>query len=158
MQATTTTTQQFWFLNTLVTVPIGHHAGPDGISVLESRAPCGDSPPLHVHHTEDEAFYVLEGELRIRAGDADLRIGPGEATLATVGVPHTYRVESAAGARWLNVTTRGDFERFVRAMSRPAERSELPGLQGPPTPEQVDALAAAARQHGIKLVGPPLES
>jgi hypothetical protein len=69
-----------------------------------------------------------------------------------------YRVESPEGARWLVITTRGDFERFVRQFSRPAARPELPDPQGPPTPERVDALAAAARQHGIELVGPPLGS
>jgi len=77
--------------------------------------------------------------------------------LAPKGVPHTYRVESREGARWLVITTRGDFERFVHALSRPAERPELPTSQGPPTPEQADALAAAAREHGIELVGPPLD-
>ena len=153
----TTAAQQLWFLNTLVTVRTSHDEGHDGISVLESRGPYGDSPPLHVHHTEDEAFYVLDGELRIQAGDAEFRIGSGEAALAPTGVPHTYRVESAAGARWLIVTTHGDFERFVRALSRPAERPDLPAPEGPPTPEQAEALAAAAREHGIELVGPPLQ-
>jgi mannose-6-phosphate isomerase-like protein (cupin superfamily) len=153
----TMTTPQLWFLNTLVTVRVGHDEGCDGVSVLESRAPYGDSPPLHVHHTEDEAFCVLEGELRLRTDDTDVRIGPGEAVLAPVGVPHTYRVESPEGARWLVVTTHGDFERFVRALSRPAERAELPVPEGPPTPEQAEALAATAREHGIELVGPPLE-
>jgi hypothetical protein len=85
-----------------------------------------------------------------------VRIGAGETLLAPKGVPHTYRVQSPAGARWLVVTRRGDFERFVRALSRPAERPELPTLHGPPTPEEADALAAAAREHGIELVGPPL--
>jgi hypothetical protein len=83
-------------------------------------------------------------------------VGAGEAALAPVGVPHTYRVESPDGARWLNVTTHGDFERFVRAMSRPAERAELPERQGPPTPEQAVHLAATAREHGIEMVAPPL--
>jgi hypothetical protein len=66
-------------------------------------------------------------------------------------------VESQEGARWLVITRRGDFERFVHALSRPAERPDLPPAQGPPTPEQADALAAAAREHGIELVGPPLD-
>ena len=125
--------------------------------VMESLAPHGDSPPLHVHQTEDEIFHVLEGELRVRAGDTEVRIGAGETILAPKGVPHTYRVESHEGARWLVMTRRGDFERFVHALSRPAERPELPTPQGPPTPEQADALAAAAREHGIELVGPPLD-
>jgi quercetin dioxygenase-like cupin family protein len=153
-----TSIDQLWFLNHLVKVRVRHDQGADGISVLESLAPHGSSPPLHVHHTEDEAFHVLDGELRVRARDADVRIGPGETILAPKGEAHTYRVESPDGARWLVVTTRGDFERFVRAFSRPAERPELPDSQGPPTPEQADALGAAAREHGIEFVGPPLES
>ncbi len=69
--------EALWFLGTLTTVRIGHDAGRDGIGVLERRAPHGDSPPLHVHHNEDEAFYVLDGELRIRAGDTEFRVGTG---------------------------------------------------------------------------------
>jgi hypothetical protein len=87
-----------------------------------------------------------------------VRIAPGEAALAPAGLPHTYRVESAEGARWLNITTRGDFERFMRALGRPAEGSGLPVPQGPPGPEQAEELAAAAREHGIDFVGPPLSS
>lgn len=158
MKATTTPAQELWFLDTLVTVRVAHDEGRDGISVLERRAPYGESPPLHVHHAEDETFYVLEGELRIRAGDRDIWIGAGQAALGATGVPHTYRVESADGARWLVITTRGDLERFMRAVSRPAEHSGLPAPQGPPTQEQADALAAAAREHGIEFVGPPLQS
>jgi hypothetical protein len=110
-----------------------------------------------VHHNEDEIFHVLEGELRLRAGDTEVRLGAGETILGPQGVPHTYRVESREGARWLLITRRGDLERFIRALSRPAERSGLPPDQGPPTPEQTNVLAAAAREHGIELVGPPLD-
>jgi mannose-6-phosphate isomerase-like protein (cupin superfamily) len=158
MQSATrcTNTRRLWFFDALVTVRIAHDDGSDGITMLESAQPHATSPPRHVHRNEDEAFYVLEGELRIRVGDADFRIGPGEGALAPVGVPHTYRVESQ-GARWINVTTHGDFERFVRALSRPAERNELPAPQGPLTPEQLEALAVTGREHGIELVGPPLE-
>jgi mannose-6-phosphate isomerase-like protein (cupin superfamily) len=149
--------ERLWFLDTLTTVRVPHNGGEDGISVIETLAPLGDSPPLHVHRTEDEVFHVLEGELRLRAGDGEVRLGAGEAMLAPKGVPHTYRAESAGGARWLVVTRRGDFERFVRALSRPAERPELPAPQGPPSREQADALESAAREHGIELVGPPLD-
>ncbi len=154
---TNTSTQWLWFLNTLGTVRISHFEGRDGISIVEFRAPHGDSPPLHVHRNEDEAFYVLNGVLRMRVGDADVRIGAGETALAPTGVAHTYVVESPEGARFLNVLTYGDFERFVRAISRPAVRPELPPPQGPPTPEQAEALAHAAREHGIEFVGPSLE-
>jgi mannose-6-phosphate isomerase-like protein (cupin superfamily) len=147
--------EHLWFLDTLVSIPVAHGAGADGMSVIESWAREGDSPPLHVHHTEDEVFHVIEGELRVRLGDEELVVGPGETVLASRGTAHTYRVESP-DARWLAITTRGDFERMVRAMSRRAEWAGLPEPSGPPTQEQVDALAAACREHAIELVGPPL--
>lgn len=152
-----TTTQWLWFLNSLGTVRMSHAEGRDGISIVEFRVPHGDSPPLHIHRTEDEAFYVLNGVLHVRVGDSDVRIGAGGTALVQTGVPHTYVVESPEGACFLAILTHGDFERFVRAMSRPATRPELPTPQGPPSPAQAEALAQAAREHGIEFVGPPLE-
>src|SRR4051812_15527011 len=116
-----TTTEQLWFLDTLTIVRVPHDQGRDGISVLERLAPFGDSPPLHVHHAEDETFYVLEGELRIRAGDGDIRIGSGEAGLAPSGVPHPHHVESPQGARRPHAPTPSQFEGFL-------------GPPGPPPP------------------------
>jgi quercetin dioxygenase-like cupin family protein len=149
--------EQLWFLDSLVTIPVAHADGTNGVSVVASSARYGASPPLHVHDREDEVFHVLEGELRLRVDGRDLPLGAGETALAPKGVPHTYRVESPHGARWLVVTTRGDFERLVRSVSRSAERPDLPPPSGPPTPEQIEALAAACRECGIELVGPPLE-
>jgi quercetin dioxygenase-like cupin family protein len=147
--------EPLWFLGTTVRIHASCDEG-DGVSVIESVALEGDSPPLHVHATEDELFHVLEGELRLRVGDDDLTLAAGEAARAPRGVPHSYRVESPR-ARWLVTTARGDFERFVRSLARPAE-SEGPPPQAPPTPEQVDLVASAASAHGIELVGPPLEA
>lgn len=156
MSQTTAAIQHLWFLDTLVSIHVPHSEGADGISVIESRAPHGGSPPLHVHHSEDELFHVLEGELRFRIGDQEMRLGAGESFLAPKGVPHTYRVESVEGGRWLVVTTRGDFERFVRSIARQADHASLPDPLGPPSEEQARGLAAAALEHRIELVGPPL--
>jgi mannose-6-phosphate isomerase-like protein (cupin superfamily) len=152
----TPTPDDFWLLDTLVRVKVAHTAGADSISLLEHAARHGDSPPLHVHTTEDEVFHILEGDFRVRLADGERRAGPGDSFLAPKGVPHSYRVESRGGGRFLTVTARGDFERFVRAMGRPAERLELPPPGGPPPPEAQAALAATARRFGIEIVGPPL--
>jgi quercetin dioxygenase-like cupin family protein len=157
MPATTTQPEHLWFLDTLVRVRIAHTEGPDGISILEHRAPYRDSPPLHVHATEDEVFHILEGKFRLRIGKEDHIHGPGDTVIAPKGVPHTYRIDSANGGRWLTITVRGDFERFVRAMGRPAARPELPPSSGKPTPEAIAALTAKAHQFGIEMVGPPLD-
>ncbi|WP_445504577.1 cupin domain-containing protein [Microvirga sp. G4-2] len=154
MDGAATDHRSLWFLNTHVTIRLSAREGSDGISVLEHRASRGDSPPLHIHHDEDEIFHVLEGDVRYRVGDKERRAGAGETLLAPKGIPHTYRVESAE-ARMLTIT-RGEFENFIRAFGRPAEREGLPDASGPPTPAQAEALARACRQFGIELVGPPL--
>lgn len=156
MSAAASARQDLWFMNTRVAPCVACEDGNDALSVLEHQAPYGDSPPLHIHHNEDEVFRVLDGELRVRIGDREIRARAGETLLAPKKVPHTYRVESPDGARWLTITHGGDFERFVRAFSRPAQRDGLPDPSGPPTPEQAQALASECAQHGIELVGPPL--
>ena len=148
---------QLWFLDSLVTVRVSTSEGPDGLSVLEHRMPYGSSPPYHLHRTEDELFHILEGEYRLKVQDQEQRVGPGTIVLAPKGVPHTYRVESAQGGRCLTITVRGDFERFVRAMSRPAEHPELPKPAGLPSDEALRTLKASAARYGIEFVGPPLQ-
>src|SRR5437867_2535130 len=109
---------QLWFQDSLVTIRVSMSDGQDGISVLEHRVPYGASAVLHLHRTEDEVFHVLEGEFRVRVKDEEHRLRAGDVVLAPKGVPHTYRVESAEGGRFHTITVRGDFERFVRAVSR----------------------------------------
>ena len=145
-----------WFLDTLVAFPVGHDDGADGISVMESRARRGDSPPYHIHRTEDEVFHLLDGEMVLFVDGATQRVRAGETRLAPKGVPHTYRVVSES-ARWLVTTTNGDFERFVRAASRPASRAGLPE-SGPPSADEQAALAELSARHGIDLIGPPLSA
>jgi quercetin dioxygenase-like cupin family protein len=156
MQAKIPAGRQFWFLDTRVVVRLSFEDGHDRISVLEQWIPHGDSPPLHVHRSEDEVFHLLEGEVAFRLDDKDLNAKAGDTVLAPKGIPHTYRVLSPKGAHWLVITTGEDFERFVRALGRPAERDGMPDPSGPPTPEQVEALVASAARHGIDIVGPPL--
>ena len=144
-------------MNTLVTIRVSATEGEDGIAILEHRVPYGDSPPCHIHRTEDEVFHILEGEFRLRINDEERRGHAGDIFLAAKGVPHTYRVESPQGGRFLTITARGEFERFVRAMSRPAERAELPPPTGAPTAEAMQALTTTAAQYGIEFVGPPLQ-
>ena len=56
MPLAATSTEQLWFLNTLHTIRVSHDEGEDGIAVMESLAPHGDSPPLHVHPPRTRPF------------------------------------------------------------------------------------------------------
>jgi mannose-6-phosphate isomerase-like protein (cupin superfamily) len=105
------------------------------------EVPPGDMPPLHGHHTHDEGFLVLSGEVSLFLGGRELALRSGEFVLAPRGVPHTYRVGDAP-ARWLNVSMPSGFEQFVEDAAALDEQ----------TPE---ALAAAAAERGIEILGPP---
>jgi mannose-6-phosphate isomerase-like protein (cupin superfamily) len=62
--------------------------------------------PPHVHHSDDEAWYVLEGTLRFKLGDETFEAGPGSAVLAPKGVPHAYgNARLGQPARYLLVMT-----------------------------------------------------
>ena len=52
-------------------------------------------PALHMHLSQEEWFYVMEGEVRFQVGDRRLRLGPGESILAPRRIPHTF---SATGS------------------------------------------------------------
>ncbi len=149
-------TESRWFFNTLVRRLIRSYDSADGNSVLEHQAPYGDSPPMHIHRTEDEIFYILEGDFRFQLGETQRRATAGVTLLVPKGTPHSYLVESRAGGRWLTITRGGDFERFVLAVSRPAECQELPPPSGPPSSAEFAELAKVAAAHGIEFCGPPL--
>ncbi len=61
--------------------------------------------PLHIHHEDDEAWYVLEGELGFRLGNEEAVAGPGAAVLARRGTPHTYWNAGSQEARYLLIMT-----------------------------------------------------
>lgn len=60
-------------------------------------------PPLHVHHSDDEAWHVLEGELHFRFTDTSSQAGPGATVMVPAGVPHTFG--SPGDVRYLIVST-----------------------------------------------------
>jgi hypothetical protein len=71
--------------------------------------PAGSEPqsqaPLHLHHSDDEAWYVLEGTLHIRRGDEVVEARVGSAVLVPRGTPHTYWNPAPEPARYLLIMT-----------------------------------------------------
>ena len=77
------------------------HASGNSFSIHEWR---GSGPAkLHVHHSDDEAWHVLEGELTFRYDDHTERAGPGTTVFVPAGVAHTFT--AGEGARYLIVLT-----------------------------------------------------
>ena len=144
--------EHLWFFGGLTTIK-ADGAGTGGrVMVTEQTAPRGSGSPLHVHHSEDEWFYVLEGELAIWVGGTTLDAGAGAFVFGPRDVPHTF-VVSSERARFLLVTEPAGFEGFIRALAVPAAAPEIPPAPTPP-PDMEPVLRAAAL-HGLEILGPP---
>lgn len=141
-----------WFVGSLMLLkaPSGH-AGED-FSFIDQRVPGGYSVPLHLHRSEDEAWYVLEGDATFYCGDEQFTAGPGAWVFLPRNVPHTFKV-GASGGRLLTFTNSAGFGSFAVEAGEPAPALTVP----PPAEPDVQRLAEAAARYGIEIVGPPVQ-
>jgi quercetin dioxygenase-like cupin family protein len=119
--------------------------------LIEIEIPPGFGPPLHIHHREDEAFYVLDGELTVRCGDNTYTARGGSYAFLPRDVPHAFVVEGDRPVRMLNITSPGG-EGFFKDAGRPADGPGLPN----PSPIDISRLREAGQNYGSEVTGPPL--
>ena len=136
-----------WFLGTLMTVKAGGAQTDGAFTLLEWTAPAGFAPPPHVHHAEDEVFYVIEGEMAVRCGDEGWQVGPGSFVFLPRGVEHGFTVTSDVPLRGLQLTTPSGFEQFIAESGEPARTPTLPSPAAPDIPR----LLAAAEKCKIEI-------
>ncbi len=89
--------------------------------VMEGMVPPGGGPPLHIQTREEEAFYVLEGEIVFRA--AGERIVGIQGTYLNIprGVPHHFKNESDTAARLLIFFAPAGIEHMMERMAAAPE-------------------------------------
>ena len=76
-----------------------------------TMAPGREGPELHVHDDEDDAFYVLDGEIVFLLGDDELSAETGTFVLVPPGVLHTFANRTDSPARILNIHAPAGFDR-----------------------------------------------
>ncbi|MEZ5294454.1 MAG: cupin domain-containing protein [Vicinamibacterales bacterium] len=102
-------------------------------TVWEGRVPPGAvGAGPHYHRERDELFYVLDGELELRLGDAERTVRRGTFAFVPRGIVHGFRNASRADATMLVVHHPAGFDRFLEEMQQlmarrgtHAERAEL---------------------------------
>lgn len=143
---------RWWLGVTLATIKATGKETGGRYTLVEVLEPEGEEAPLHVHHNEDEAFWILEGELTFEIGDKKMKASPGSFLFGPRGVPHRYTVESGP-ARMLFILSPAGFEEFIYATSEPAKERVLPPRpDGPPDPEEMEQLRALVRQYGCEIL------
>ncbi len=144
--------QSVWFTNNLMVLKATAQSTGGAYGLIEALAPAGSGPPLHVHHCEDEAFWIVEGHLRVRCGERIFAAGPGSYTFLPRDIPHTFVVEGKLPARILSMCSPGGLEQYFVAAGRPAESAGLP----PAAPVDVTLLARVGQDFGVEIIGPPM--
>jgi len=139
---------RWWFGSLAVIKATAADTGGQMTIVEITEAP-GVEAPLHVHHREDEGFWILEGDVTFEVGDATIQAHAGDYVFGPRDIPHRYTVGDA-GCRMLFIMTPGGFEDLVLEMSEPAGSRSLP----PPSDEEPDweRIAAIAEAHGNELL------
>ncbi|MER3479529.1 MAG: hypothetical protein C4327_03335 [Meiothermus sp.] len=118
----------------------------EGWLILEQANDYRGGPPRHLHHGQDEWFYVIEGEYVVEIAGQPYRLGPGDSILAPREVPHTWAlVGQGAGRMLIAFQPAGKMEAFFDEATK---LSQMPPYQ------EVRELFAT---HGMEVVGPPLE-
>ena len=119
------------------------------IAIIEVTEPPGAVAPRHVHHKEDEGFWVLEGEVTFDVGGTTLVARAGDYAFGPRDVPHSYRA-GPDGCRMLFIVTPAGFEDLVRLISVPAESRSLP--PGPQEPADRSDFPALVASYGCELL------
>lgn len=114
------------------------------MAVIEQIGVPGIGSPYHVHHNEDESFYVIEGTLRFVSGEKSWLAGPGTWAFLPRNIPHGFEIVGEAPARFLLLVTPGGFDSFVRELWEDAS-------SGPP---EMGKVMEAAGRYGLEILGP----
>ena len=109
-------------------------------------APPGTGVPLHIHHRDDEMFFVINGELRMQIGEEAFDVAAGDTVVLPKGKPHAFRVAGDREARVL----------MTLALSADSDyESMFAGLVGL-TPSDFERVAAICSANNVEFIAPPV--
>jgi quercetin dioxygenase-like cupin family protein len=121
-------------------------------ALMEQLARKGNVPPRHIHHREDETFYVVEGEMTFFVGDETIKATPGTMVFAPRDIPHSFTIDSDQ-VRILVMVAPAGAENFFKACSVPAPSMTLPPPAEVPYSE-IQKMMALAPTYGFEFVPP----
>ena len=120
-----------------------------GFCLYDTTRQSKGGPALHLHHSQDEWFYVIRGEFIAQVGDDTLHLHPGDSAFAPRKVPHAFaKVSEDEGQMLVMFQPAGSMEDFFHQMARLG-----PGI---PRNQEV-ALKELWERYGMEIVGPPLK-
>jgi mannose-6-phosphate isomerase-like protein (cupin superfamily) len=136
----------YWVVGDLYTILASGEDTGGAYALIHALVPPGGGPPPHIHSREDEAFYVLEGELSIHADGKDSHATPGMWVTLAKGSLHSFRNTSTTTAKMLILVTPSGLENYFAEVGQ-----EATDRSAPPPPPDIEKLLAVAPRYGIEL-------
>jgi quercetin dioxygenase-like cupin family protein len=141
----------YWFLNSLNIVLATSESTGGAFSLVHHTAPPGHATPYHLHHVEDEAFFVLDGEFTFVCDGKKTILGPGGYIFLPRNIPHGIRCTGSAPSKLLILATPGTgFVGMMIEMAEPAKERVLPV----PTAPDLEKLTMLCAKYKIDILGP----
>lgn len=141
-----------WVMDELMTFKVTGEDTGRTYALTDSLVPPHGGPPPHIHHREDEAFWVLEGELEILVGEQKFRASTGSFVHLPKGILHAYENVGTQPARFLTLMVPAGLEKFFEEVGKPGTDPSSP----PPFEQaDIDKLLAVAPKYGVEIPPPP---
>lgn len=137
-----------WWFGQLATVKATAADTGGAYTLVEIAVGPGYETPLHVHHREDETFWMLAGHATFQVGEERIEAPTGTYLFGPRDVRHKWTA-GADGARMLYLFAPGGFEELIEAMSVPAQALTPP----PPDLAPPENWAEIASQFGVEILG-----
>jgi mannose-6-phosphate isomerase-like protein (cupin superfamily) len=116
-----------------------------GMLVVEHTDTKKSGPPRHIHHDQDEWFYVVKGDYIVEVAGERFTLGPGDSVMGPRKIPHAWAfVGEGTGKLIITFQPAGKMEAFFNKIA--------PMTEFPPREE----MERMFREHGLQLTGPPL--
>lgn len=140
--------QSFWLMGDFYAIKTPADQTGGAYSVTEIESFPGNGPPPHIHHREDECFYVVEGAFSVILGDLIMDVADGDFVRIPKGTPHTYRNVGAIPGKLLVILSPGGLERLWAELGQPGSLKEAPREDEPST---LNRLLALAPQYQLEI-------
>jgi quercetin dioxygenase-like cupin family protein len=140
---------QVWVVDELIRfVATGTETG-GAYTLTESMVLPNGGPPTHVHQREDEAFWVLEGELEVTVGELAFTVPAGGYIHLPRGIPHRFLNAGSTPARFLTLLVPAGIEGFFRDVGVPYVKGGDPPLEDP---AHIASIHDAVGKYGVELL------
>lgn len=117
-------------------------------ALIHATVPPGGGPPPHIHRREDEAFFVLEGQIAFQVDGRCISATTGAWVTLPKGTLHAFRNAGTTPGKMLILVSPSGLEKFFEEVGHASKEESV-------RPAAIEKLLAVAPKYGIEIHLPP---